>query len=323
MNRTEHGNQQHSKAEKQPQGDLERVDKVIAEMFQIGKGDSLVIEEEPYCTKVLLNTASRYRHEDYGCFTQGMAYELGCSWTDVLDELLEQIMAEAGIHPYATERLETAEDHIVKNYFIKGPTLGSQLDREARVEIILATPAEADCDFLTILDMKMGTDAAERSGSESETSALAWLISQQGHTLDSFREALECCSQTELETCCERFGDFLSTAAAETMFFTEMRGALCVLVRIRIADIPSLFLPAGKVVMPVGSTIGIHAMECGENLLRIQLERPLAIPTEMIYDVVIEGADHEEVTPVQLRSLPERAWKKPVFTSFSEQPIML
>ena len=85
------------------------------------------------------------------------------------------------------------------------------------------------------------------------------------------------------------------------------------LATISLNDMAKLLDPQAELVMPKDTTVGIFAPWVGGgSTLDIQLEKPLAIPHDLRFDIQIEGAACRGYTVNNVYGLVSEAWKQPL-----------
>ena len=94
---------------------------------------------------------------------------------------------------------------------------------------------------------------------EEQDNALAWLVDQQGYSVDDLKSAVLDYDNLGYETCREAHGTFLASVASELFDLGSVQGAVTVLATISLNDMAKLFGPQAELIMPKDTTIGIFA----------------------------------------------------------------
>ena len=293
--------------------DRASIDKAVQSMFWVGDGDVIELDADPGADgSSLLNRAYDYRHMEPDDFVGAMEMDIYEEWMVPIDMNVDYVVEEAGIQPYETERYNAARDYLADEYEFR-PPCDELLGQEARVNILLGTPEERDSDFSSIHDMCIGIDEPDAVYGDEKDNALTWLAEQQGYSYDSIADAVSCQESCGFDACLDTFGPFLASASSELANFPNAMGTIAVLTRIPIADIPKLNAPGYQITVPQGAKVGIFAPWVGGgSMLGIELEKPLAIPTEMVFETQVEGVRCDAFTVNQVYGLADDAWKRPV-----------
>ena len=260
---------------------------------------------------------SAYDAQEMGTdgFLRVIRDEINDNWADLFDFAIDDIIEHSGAVPSAgaaDERYDLARDYIIENYSFE-PPYSHYLDQKVNVNVLLATETEKNLDFASITEMEAGFMNPNLLDGEEQDNALAWLVDQQGYSIDDLKSAVLEYDDLGYETCQEAHGTFLASVASELFDFGSVQGAVTVLATISLNDMAKLLDPQAELVMPKDTTIGIFAPWVGGgSTLDIQLEKPLAIPHDLRFDIQIEGAACRGYTVNNVYGLVSEAWKQPL-----------
>lgn len=311
--RIEHGAFKERDMEKIFAEDRDNVDKAVQNLFWVGEGNVIQLDADPSAdNSLLLGKAYDYRHMTPEDYSQAMRMDIAEDWAEAIDLNADYVLQEAGIRPSDMERFEAARDYLFDNYEIR-PPYDELLGREAKVNILLGTPVEADLDFSSIHDMLLNINEPGAADEEVCDNALSWMAGQQGYDYDSLADAVSCQQERGFSAALDLFGPFLASAASELNNFPNVMGTIAVLTRIPLEDIPKLSAPDHQITVPENTTVGIFAPWVGGgSMLNIELEKPLVIPTEMVFETQVEGVRCDAYTVNQVYGLVDDAWKRPL-----------
>ena len=263
---------------------------------------------------------SAYDAQEMGTdgFLRVIRDEINDNWADPFDFAIDDIIEHSGAVPSAgaaDERYDLARDYIIENYSFE-PPYSHYLDQKVNVNVLLATETEKNLDFASITEMEAGFMNPNLLDGEEQDNALAWLVDQQGYSIDDLKSAVLEYDDLGYETCQEAHGTFLASVASELFDFGSVQGAVTVLATISLNDMAKLLDPQAELVMPKDTTIGIFAPWVGGgSTLDIQLEKPLSIPHDLRFDIQIEGAACRGYTVNNVYGLVSEAWKQPLDTA--------
>lgn len=290
--------------------DRTNIDQAIQGMYRVADGNVIELETDPSADdSFLLGKAYDYRRMEPEDFDHALKMDIYEDWVVPTDITVDYILEEAGIQPHDMDRYEAGREYVMGNYDIS-PPCDELIGQEAKVNILLGTPEEANLDFSSIHDMSLGMADPDVADEDVRDNALTWLTEQQGYDYDSLADAVDCQQNRGFSACMDMFGPFLASASSELNNFSNVMGTVTVLTRMPIADIPKLNAPGYQITVPEGSTVGIFAPWIGGgSMLNIELEKPLAIPSEMIFETQIEGVRCDAYTVNQVYGLADEAWK--------------
>lgn len=297
-------------ANKVMEEDRANIDQAILGMYRVTDGNVIELEADPSADdSFLLGKAYDYRRMEPESFADALKMDIYEDWVAPTDTTVDYILEEAGIQPHDMDRYETGREYVMGNYEI-APPYDELIDQEAKVNILLGTPEEANLDFSSIHDMNLGLADPDVADEDVKDNALTWLTEQQGYDYDSLADAMDCQLNHGFSACMDTFGPFLASASSELNNFPNVMGTVTVLARMPIADIPKLNAPGYQITVPEGSTVGIFAPWVGGgSMLSIELEKPLTIPSEMVFETQIEGIRCDAYTVNQVYGLADEAWK--------------
>lgn len=293
--------------------DREAIDKTVRNLCHLKEGNVIELEADPMADNdYLLEMAYDHRRMAPEDFVQAMRFDIAEDWLVPADTTFEWILQESGIQPHDGERYEAARDHLFDTYDVQ-PPYTELLAQEAQVNILLGTDMESNLDFSSIHDLRYNFMEQLPADEEVKDNALVCLTELQGYSYDSLRDAYDCLQDEGFNVCQDEFGPFLASTANELDNFSHVMGTVAILATVPIEDIPKLNAGEHEITVPEGATVGIFAPWVGGgSMLDIELEKPLTIPTEMIYETQIEGVRCDEFTVNQVYGLVDEAWKSPL-----------
>ena len=200
--------------------------------------------------------------------------------------------------------------YIRDNYCIT-PDFDHFLDQSMKVNIMIAFDSEANRDFVSIHEQyealndlypELVKDALE------EETGLSWLVRQQGHTMDELKttldeyhkffdsdEAYDLESyEKRYEKFCENHNVFLTSVCQELDNMVNYMNTITVLLNMTMKEFAEMMQPGKECVLSTGTMVGIfNPWNGGGSVLGIELEKDLILPSELIWDIQIEGAKME------------------------------
>ena len=293
--------------------DRDSVDKAVQSLYMVRDGNVIQLDADTTANNsLLLEKAHDCRHMAPEDFTRAMHASIAEDWAEAVDLNADYVLREAGIRPHDTERYEAARDYLFDNYEIR-PPYEELMGQEVDVNILLGTPEEKDLDFSSLHDMRLDLAETGAVSQEAPDNALTWLVGQQGYTYGELQDAASHYGKWGFDAAEITSGTFLASVANELSNFPNIMGTIAVLARIPLEDIPKLSAPGNQITVPENATVGIFAPWVGGgSMLGIQLDRPLAIPTEMIFETQFESANSRAFTVLQVYGLGQEAWKRPL-----------
>ena len=243
-------------------------------------------------------------------------------WEEGVDLAADEAVERSGIAKPGDPLFGAAHDFVVESYDFE-PPYNHYLDQEVKVNIILGTKAERNLDFGSIRNICDGLGEPGYLDAEDLDNGLAWLVKQQGHTVSELKGALVNYDKWGFDGAEITHGTFLASVASEMRSFPNVMGAVTVLASLSLSDLGKTLCPQDVLTVPKDATVGIFAPWAGGGSgLDIQLERDLDIPSDMRFDVQIEGAKCSECTVGQVYGLVDAAWKEPASLRFDvERPL--
>lgn len=213
------------------------------------------------------------------------------------------------------------------------------LDHEMKVNIMLATPEEKNCEYTNIhnqygalIDPDGLTNPEEVL---KENTTLTWLLKQQGHSVDELHAVMKdydvffygeeppvvaVNKDGNLKSLSERINifnenhnAFLTSVCQELENQTYDMGVMTVLAKMSIKDFIEMQKGNKEVTMPKDCMIGVYNPWNGSgSVLEIELEKDLVFSSDMIRDVQIEGVKPQfEYTVNDTYGLIGSCWKEP------------
>lgn len=241
------------------------------------------------------------------------------AWRNGIDFTVDEIVKRSGIAVPGEDIFAVAYDYVIENYAIE-PPYSHYLDQEMRVNIMLGTKEEQNLDFGSIRAMCDGLNEPGYLEPEHLDNGLTWLVRQQGHTLDELKGAVANYQKWGFDATEITHGTFLASVAEEMTQFPNYMGTVTVLTSLSMSQLGQTLNPNDVLTIPKDATIGIFAPWVGGGSgLDIQLERDLDIPSNVRFDVQIEGAKCCEYTVQDVYGLVDEAWKEPSAIKFTEE----
>lgn len=293
------------------QEDQTAIDTVVHELFSVGKDQVIHLDKEDMgFDRSLLEEAYELRRESPELFQEKMHDRIARNWLEPIDTTVEFILQECGVHPHEEERYEAARDYLLGTYELR-PPYEELMAEKVQVNLLLGTDAERNFDFSCVAGMK-GLNEEDYLADEEKDNALTWLIGQQGHDLEEFKAVLRDLECLDTGSCRCLHGDFLASAAQELMDFNHVMGTVTVLTEIPVASLPDLNAPGNTIVLDKGAEVGLFAPWVGGgSLFGVELEKELAIPTNLVFETQVEGIQCDEYTVNRVYGLVDEAWKEP------------
>lgn len=258
---------------------------------------------------------------DNNLFDELFAYD-----EDYIMDKFEKMLAQRGV--------EISRDDFSWNDFLldvqdrgwlaEDPNIAQLLEQtRLRCNLTLATPEELNFDSVAheVGHAVFGDEDFNLSWDDEElardfwTNAVSWLVKQQGYELADLFDA-ERSSRSP----------FLSSLRDELENLTSGCPYLTVLVQANTLQLSDMMVRDGRnVEFPKDTVLGLFSHSDGSGApLGIELERPLVVPKDLIFNISIEGADsnHQLVgyTVDETYGLVRDAWKSGVSTTDAATP---
>ena len=299
------------------------LDRAIRENFTVegeGLGSSIYLEADRSDTnEFLLQDAYDSHFAGPETYMEVLRGRIDEAWAEGIDIAVDEMVERSGIAKPGDPLFQIAHEHVMESYSVE-PPYGHYLDQDVKVNIILATPAERNADFCGIHLMADNLNGPYALDSSDLNNGLTWLVKQQGHTLDELKGAVANYDKWGFDAAEITHGTFLASVAEEMRNFPNVMGAVTVLANLSLSDLGKTLCPQDVLTVPKEATIGIFAPWAGGGSgLDIQLERDLDIPSDMRFDVQIEGAQCNEYTVQDVYGLVDEAWKDPAAIKLSEE----
>lgn len=290
--------------------DKASIDETIGYLFDT-EGHTVHLEADQHqSNEFLLQAAYDAREMTPAGFLEILHNAIDEAYFDEVDVAMDRVMEREGITPLQEGRYEAALDYLNESYTFESP-YSHYLDQSMKVNILLGTEAEQNLDFASIGAMR--DEGPGLPDAEVRDNALTWLVNQQGHTLSELQDAEANYGKWGFDAAEIINGTFLASVAEEMNNFPNTMGCVTVLAEMSMHDMAELLNEGSTLTVPANATIGIFAPWVGGgSLLDIQLERNLVIPSDMWFDLQIEGAGCGEYTVNNVYGLVEEAWKKPI-----------
>lgn len=312
-----------------------KIDEAVHELYYVG--EDKVIEIGAY-----YNDSSEFLHEKL--YDERNSVDLE---TEIHDKILDayddaiwdyenEILKKAGLLGEDIE--EEAREYIAENYFIE-PPYDHFLNQEIKVNIMLATPEEKNCEYTNIREQYLAMVEPDRltcpEDALKDNTALSWLLKQQGHTMDELQAvvkdydeffygeeppAVAVNEDGKLKSLSERIdvfnenhNAFLTSVCQELENQTYDMGVVTVLAKMSIKDFIEMQKEDKEVTMPKDCMLGIYNPWNGSgSVLEIELEKELVFSADMVRDVQIEGVKPQwEYTVNDTYGLIGSCWKEP------------
>lgn len=254
------------------------------------------------------------------------------------NELLEKAGFESG-HPFYDRAQEIQQEYICFE-----PDYDHFLNDDIKLNLLLGTDFERNSDFIDIhenlarqIDKEAFAEMQEdvkKYGTviEQPDNALVWLMKQQGYTMEDLKQVKE-----EYDTFLEKAPEgngynqtydefrkthspFLTSICQELENQSYAMGCLTVLMKSTLNEMAEILEKdtdtgervSKEIVLPKDTMVGIFNPWNGSgSVLEIELEKELVLPTELIWDMQLEGVKPEWTYTVDdVYGLVGDAWKE-------------
>lgn len=223
----------------------------------------------------------------------------------------DAIIREAGFDP-SDDKAEEQLDYLRDTYpFV--PDYDHFLNEETPINLMLDCGDESNRDFIAIREQFEAifsedlSDEERKEALEAET-GLSWLVRQQGHTMSEVAETVRAyyaffdsdeAANLNYNQKYKAFeashNPFLTSICQELANMPNYMNTMTVLTKLSLADLAEFMQPGKEIVIPKESMVGIfNPWNGGGSTLDIVLEKDLIIPSDLLYDIQIEGVkpDH-------------------------------
>ena len=208
------------------------------------------------------------------------------------------------------------------------------------VNILLGTPEERNCEFTLIHDQYLAMADPDEVWSPEEShlahTGISWLLEQQGYTMDDLSLTMMDYNQffnsddvpdvaknengkelpldDRIAVFNQTHSRFLTSVCQELENHTYSMGVLTILAKVSMYEFAEMMQRDREITFAENVEIGIFNPWNGSgSVLEIDLDKPLTVPSSLIFDVQIEGVKPEYTYTVDdAYGLVESAWKKPV-----------
>lgn len=246
---------------------------------------------------------------------------------DLVEPLIQQI--ETDLERQSQELQETyklfADEHTIYEILEVGGYQGINIDFEGflnkdyKFNFIFATPNERNLDMGAIPDLWGGNLDYSSLQEETVDNALTYLIHQQGHTL---AEVLQGDDNTFVKSVADELDNYPYYNMGGITACVAMSGQ-------NLLDVlDAISSGTGCIELSKETTMGIFDSWSGAgSVLEITPEKPVVIPTSMVYTVQLEGAGRENnygygYTVYETYGLVGSCWTNGSIKVTDEQPVL-
>lgn len=234
---------------------------------------------------------------------------IDAAWMDTVEAIVDDAAGHAGFEPDSLN-YEFARQYVIDKYSIDIP-YDHYLEQPIAVNIIIGTDAESNLDFGSIYGMKDGLLKDLPLDPKTTDNGLTWLLEQQGYTFQDFQTACNDLLHFDFDEHERKHGAFMSSLVDELNNFTNSMGAVTVLASMSLYEFVQMQEPGATVIVPENAAVGLFSPWAGGgSAMGIVLDKPLAIPSDMRFDIQIEGAECREHTVNQTYALTPGTWKQ-------------
>lgn len=239
-----------------------------------------------------------------------------------------EVLRKAGFDP-SDDLSEPQLDYLRSRYCFT-PPYDHFLDQGMQINLLLDSGDEANRDFITIFEqyeaLTGDLDPEDIQPTLDEGSSLSWLIRQQGYTMEDLRKTMEDYTEffygenadrqgtytTRMEHFKQNHSRFLSSVCEELENTPNLMNTLTILTETNMKEFIELAKSGQELVFSKDTTLGIYSpWQGGGGLLGIELEKDLILPSELIWDIQVEGAKlnlNHQYSVNQTYSLCDQAW---------------
>ena len=179
---------------------------------------------------------------------------------------------------------------------------------------MLGLPEEMDREFVLIHEFYHAISAPDEltdpQQSYEQPNALVWLLEQQGYTKKQLKDTIHSWNKFFYDEAgyCKDFNkewgglekgidefsknhsSFLSSICQELENHSYYMGTLTILAEVTMKEFAEMMQPYKKITFHKDAMVGIFNPWNGSgSVLEIELDKPLTVPSSMIYDVQVEG----------------------------------
>lgn len=232
---------------------------------------------------------------------------IGEWYADTVWDMEDKILRKAGLDDVSDDRREDCLDYLREQFPII-PDYDHFLGQDTRVNIMLKCGDEGNRDFIGIREQFAAMFAEdwseeEREAAMAEENGLSWLVRQQGHTMEELtetihayyaffesREAADMSYEDKYKAFRDSHNPFLTSVCQELANMVNDMNTMTALVSISLDDLAEFMQPGKELVLPKNAMIGIfNPWNGGGSTLDIELEKDLVVPSDLLYDIQIEG----------------------------------
>ena len=250
------------------------------------------------------------------------------SYDEAIWSAESEVLRKAGFDP-SDDLSEPQLDYLRSRYCFT-PPYDHFLDQSMQINLLLDSGDEADRDFITIFEqyeaLTGDLDSEDIQSTLDEESSLSWLIHQQGYTMEDLRKTMDdyteffygenADKQGTYSARKERFNQnhsrFLSSICEELDNTPNLMNTLTILTETNMKEFMELVKPGQELVFSKDTTLGIYSpWQGGGGILGIELEKELVLPSELIWDIQVEGAKlnlNHQYSVNQTYGLCDQAW---------------
>ena len=296
------------------------LDRTIREMFDVeGEGPGSIVHLEPdfaASNDFLLQDAYDAHFAGPEVYSAVLRARIDEHWEHAVDLVRSRVVESSEITTPFEPLFDVAWRYLEENYTLE-PPYSHYLDQGVRVNILLGTQRERDSDFTSIHVMGDNLNGPFSLNSSELDNGLTWLVKQQGHTVPELRGALASYDKWGFDAAEITHGTFLASVAEELRRFPNVMGSVTVLTSLSMSQLGQVLDRSDVLTVPKETTVGIFAPWAGGGSgLDIQLERDLDIPSDVRFDIQIEGARNAQRTVQDVYGLVDDAWKDPAAIKF-------
>ena len=260
---------------------------------------------------------------------------------DLMDKLRDQIADwyfwTAGeteneiLSDFDPDILEEAQDYFRENYAIDIP-YDHFLDQSMKVNLMLDCGNEANRDFISIYELRQALignlDPQDTKLALEDENGLSWLVKQQGYTMSQLQKTMQeydeffygdnadhqASYDKRYEAFTQKHSRFLSSVCQELDNAPNYMNTLTILAEVSAYDFARMMQDDNEIVFPKNVMLGIYSpWQGGGSVLEIELEKDLVVPTSLIWDAQIEGAQSvSQYTVDSTYGLVASCWKNPL-----------
>ena len=298
------------------------LDRTIREMFDVeGEGPGSIVHLKPDragSNDFLLQDAYDAHFAGPEVYSEVLRARIDEEWEHAVDLARSRVVESSEITTPFEPMFDVAWKYLEESYTFE-PPYSHYLDQGVRVNVLLGTQRERDSDFTSIHVMGDNLNGPFPLSSSELDNGLTWLVKQQGHTISELRGALASYDKWGFDAAEITHGTFLASVAEELRRFPNVMGAVTVLTSLSMSQLGQVLDRNDVLTVPKEATVGIFAPWAGGGSgLDIQLERDLDIPSDVRFDIQIEGARNAQRTVQDVYGLVDDAWKDPAAIRFTD-----